>query len=215
MPIKPSIFHIHSFLLLLLGGVLVNQWLQVRALSEQSQLQPLSSNVETLSQEQESLRSELDALSNARFVTADQFENHKNAIAGQLDTLEKPTSSSEDWTSLRSELLVLSAEVESVQKELLKLKQSFEQRPPLPASQPRKPASVKPRQLTPPFAVIGIEYRAGEAFLAVSPKQTIQLSDVQLMRAGDWRGDWQLQSLEPGTVRFALGNGRNHTISLR
>lgn len=217
MAIKPRMIHIHSLVLLLLGGLLINQGLQLRDLGAQNQDTMLSSSVETLTQQQETLRADLDALSSGGYVTAAQLESYRQGIAEQVDSLKTTGQVHGEWQSLKTDLLALSAEVEGVQKELAELKRKVEPRPePTAKKTSRQPVAAKPKKIiAPPFSLIGIEYRGGEAFLAVAPTQPIQLSDVQLMRVGDWRGDWRLSSLEPATAGFELGDGRKHTVKLR
>jgi len=77
-----------------------------------------------------------------------------------------------------------------------------------------RPAAHRPQTLTPPFRVLEIEYRGGEAFLMVAPKDSHSLSDIRLLREGDSLLGWQLATLSPQQAQFAVG-GRKHSVPLR
>lgn len=62
---------------------------------------------------------------------------------------------------------------------------------------------IAQKESTPPFVVLGIEWRGGERFVAVSSAETEGLAAVHLLRVGDHESDWELQALEGDTAVFA------------
>jgi len=77
-----------------------------------------------------------------------------------------------------------------------------------------RPAVAKPAPLIPPFRVLDVEYRGGERFLAIIPKDSHSLASVHLMREGDNLYGWQLASLSPQQAVFSVGS-RQHRVDLR
>jgi len=97
----------------------------------------------------------------------------------------------------------------------------LEQRMPSPKPTPvaakpvaARPAVAKPAPLVPPFRVLDMEYRGGERFLAIAPKDSHSLTSVQLMREGDNLSGWQLASLSPQQAVFTVGS-RQHRVDLQ
>lgn len=58
---------------------------------------------------------------------------------------------------------------------------------------------------TPLPDVLGVEWRGGERFLAVTNRGGSALREVRLIRAGDTAGKWRLQSIESDAAVFAYG----------
>jgi len=97
----------------------------------------------------------------------------------------------------------------------------LEQRMPSPKPTPvaakpvaARPAVAKPAPLVPPFRVLDMEYRGGERFLAIAPKDSHSLASVQLLREGDSLLGWQLAALSPQQAVFTVGS-RQHRVDLR
>lgn len=213
MKFKPSIIHAHSFVLLILAGLLINQWWDVRELgSSISGANPWSSSIETLDQQQAALRSDVDALSDGRFVTMEKYKADKKVIGAELLALQHPAADTALLQSLQQDLLALKADVEVVQKALQEVRRLAEQTPTLVIKKTARPP--KPSKPPVPFSVLGVEHRGGESFLAVSPLQNTQLQDVQLLRPGDSRAGWQLRSLTSTKAQFGLPNGRTQSFNL-
>lgn len=55
------------------------------------------------------------------------------------------------------------------------------------------------------FAVIGVEQRAGERFLAIRSANAWAHGLVRLLRIGEREGDWLLEAIEGRTARFRRG----------
>jgi len=213
MKFKPSIIHAHSFVLLILAGLLINQWWDVRELGTSiSGDSKWSTSIEALDQQQAALRLDVDALSNGRFVTMEKYKVDKKVIGAELLALQHPAADTALLQSLQHDLLALKADVEVVQKALQEVRRLAEQTSaPVIKKTTRQP---KPSRPPVPFSVLGIEHRGGESFLAVSPLQNTQLQDVQLLRPGESRAGWQLRSLTSTKAQFALPNGRTQSFNL-
>lgn len=213
MTFRPSIVHAHSLVLLVLAGLFINQWWDLRELASRSmETSPLSPHVESLDQQQALLRSDVDALSDGRFLSAERYQADQRTLIEQIRALKHPAADAALLQSLQQDLVVLRADVEVVQKALNDVRRLAEQTP-APAVK-QAPQQSKPKKPTVPFAVLGIEYRGGESFLAVAPLQNTQLQDVQLLRPGESRADWQLRSLTATRAQFGLPNGRTQTFNL-
>ncbi|WP_397453216.1 hypothetical protein [Pseudomonas sp. NA-150] len=210
------IIYAYSPFLVVLGAYVVYQGLQLKQLTEVVDPNPLVSSVESLEQQQETLRTEWESFKNVDFVTATQHESDKLEISNQLVALQKQDQDAGEWLSLRKDLTALSAEVEVIEQGLKQLKSLTQER----TSTLTKPAqqtvsTAKSRDTAPPFTLVGVEHRGGEPFLAVSPDQNTQLSDIHLMRTGDTQSGWHLLSLESGKAQFTLPNGRRQALIIK
>jgi hypothetical protein len=213
MKFRPSIVHAHSLVLLVLAGLLINQWWDLRELaSRTTETSPLSASIETLDQQQTLLREDVDALSDGRFVSAELYQAEKNIIGRELVALKRPAADTALLQSLQQDLLAIKADVEVLQKALQEVRRLAEQTPPSVVK--KTPRPPKPSKPSVPFTMLGIEHRGGESFLAVSPLQNAQLQDVQLLRPGESRAGWQLRSLTSTKAQFGLPNGRTQSFNL-
>jgi hypothetical protein len=215
MKIKPTQIHVHSLILLMLTGFIINVWWGLREVATYAESSPLSGNLEVLSQQQEVLRSDLDALVGRDFIDVAQYRTDQESLARKLVQIAKPKADEATLLSLKTDLLALHANVEAMQKELAEVRRMADLRP----QSVVKPATLltvrkKPRKLSVPFALIGLEYRGGESFLAVSPLQNAQLQNVQLLRPGDSQEGWRLETLTSENAHFILPDGRRHVAKL-
>jgi hypothetical protein len=73
-------------------------------------------------------------------------------------------------------------------------------------------ANVPPGQqrFVPPFAVLGVEIRGGERFLATAPPGVQSLSQVHLLRPGDTQDNWKLEALGANTADFLVDGHVQH-----
>ncbi|RMT93203.1 hypothetical protein ALP39_00966 [Pseudomonas marginalis pv. marginalis] len=127
-------------------------------------------------------------------VTESDFQQARGHWQQQWDTL---TQSQQDLAS--------ATDLAALQGRLDALVQQINTAKPV-ATRPR-PRAAKPRatSIAPTFRLLGIELRGGERFLAIQPNDRAALTDVRLLRVGDAEGRWQLQTLEPQSAVFRVG----------
>lgn len=208
--------HVHSVLLLVLALVLTTQWWGLRKVVKQTELQEQSGSLEILTQQQETLRSDLDALGNKKVVDAAQYQSDQETLIRKITLLAKPGTEETTLRALQTDLVALSANVEIAQRELEEVKRLATQQQTFVAKA-AVPAAKKVRLKQPinsPFTIIGLEHRGGESFLAVSPLQNAQLQDIQLLRPNESRDGWRLKALTRYSASFALPDGRSHDVKL-
>lgn len=131
-------------------------------------------------------------------VTESDFKQARDHWQQQWDTL---TQSQQD--------LANATDVVTLQSRLDALIQQINTAKPV-ATRPR-PRAATPRatsiapSIAPTFRLLGIELRGGERFLAIQPNDRAALTDVRLLRVGDAEGRWQLETLEPQSAVFRVG----------
>jgi hypothetical protein len=124
------------------------------------------------------------------------------AEKGQDERLERLEQSLSD--------VVAPADLEPLVQRLTRLEGAlWRLRHPLPRIRPvaqtqqhRRPITLHPAQVAPPFTVLGTEMRGGEAFLTVAPRDARALSQVLVLRPGEADGDWRLKALDGHTALF-------------
>ncbi|WP_426139222.1 hypothetical protein [Pseudomonas sp. DWP3-1-2] len=208
--------HVHSVLLLVLTLALATQWWGLRKVVKQTELQEQSGSLEILAQQQETLRTDLDALASRKIVDAALYQTDQETLNRKVTLLAKPSTDDTTLHALQTDLIALNASVELVQKELEEVKRIATQQP-ISMVKAAAPATKRVRlkiPLAPPFTIIGLEHRGGESFLAVSPLQNAQLQDIQLLRPNESRDGWLLKALTPDSASFRLPDGRSHDVKL-
>ncbi|MGI3745890.1 MAG: hypothetical protein ACRYF8_10370 [Janthinobacterium lividum] len=172
-----------------------------------------------------------------RFTAVDQkyltsnkdFRSGQQALSNRLDTLEGVANQVRerveqlDLSSASAEdIVIIKASVDSVAAQLIDLQRrqsnSANAKPPSSASSIQKAASrakTKKSAPPPPFDVIGLEHRGGQAFLAIAPIGSNQLSQIQLVRPGDGVSgtNWKLRSVDSASASFDVA-GVSQTIAL-
>lgn len=211
---KPTPTHVIGVLVLILASIVVYQSLNLRDLAKRSDTTALLDRLDGLEEQQDGLRLDLDAIVGSDFVTVVRYEKDQQTLNEKLKTSTNAPQA--DWQQLRDDLTRLSAQADRVQQELSSLQEHIS-RPPAPATSPSPPKQSprKPKPATPPFDVIGLEYRGGEAFLAVSPTQSTSLNEVQLLHPGDSHQSWLLQSVEADKAHFRLPDGSRRSLAIR
>ncbi|NAT00410.1 hypothetical protein CVE27_01970 [Pseudomonas syringae pv. actinidiae] len=121
------------------------------------------------------------------------------------------------------EVVVMGARIEELQVKLQDLRAAKPASVQITAAKPKTPppsrkttAQTKAAEATPPFSVVGVEYRGGERFLSVAPPGSTQLSQLNLIRPGDMvaGSNWQLNSLDDSRALFSI-NGSTRILPLR
>lgn len=204
-------------MLSLLGCAVIYQGIQLNRLSVTADSNPLITTVETLVEQQNTLRTEMDIFANANFVTATQHESDKSEMSQRIDLATHPDQPGLELRTLREEVTSLASDAQAIRESLQQLKLLVDQRPPSAATTipvVRKSApNIRPKLV--PFKTIGIEYRGGDQLLAVAPPGSNHLSEIRLLGVGDATQGWQLHSLEPGAALFVLPNGSRQTVTVK
>lgn len=211
---KPNALLIHGVLLFVLAAFTVSQALKLSELDDAFESVPKVSNLDGVIEQQAALRNELEVLEAKDFITATQYQSDRIELNQQIESLG-PSLTYPDVQILREELNSISLEVDVIRQGLIQLQKAAAA--PIPTARPTqaKSRSTSPKAINPPFTVIGLEWRGGESFLAVSPMHAARLADVSLLRAGDALDGWRLSAIEPGQARFVLPNGSRHVLNIR
>jgi hypothetical protein len=211
---KPNALLIHGVLLFVLAAFTVSQALKLSELDDAFESVPKVSNLDGVIEQQAALRNEMEVLEAKDFITATQYQSDRLELNQQIDSLGHSLTSP-DVQILREDLNSLALEVDVVKQGLMQLQKAAAASAPTASPAQTKSLRTAPKAITPPFTVIGLEWRGGESFLAVSPLHAARLADVSLLRAGDALQGWRLSAIEPGQARFALPNGSRHVLNIR
>lgn len=148
----------------------------------------------------------------------DSGEQQANTLDPMLDQWAQEIQELRDGLaalSTAADMTALRARLEHVEKQLLDLKTQPSPPPPTPsANKPKKAARPKPAPLSPPFSVLGVEFRGGERFLAVAPHDNHALVNVRLLHSGEQLGAWQLKVLESNSAIFTVAAQPDQTVHL-
>jgi|GEM_PF-1999977 len=179
--------------------------LQYAVQSEQDARQALSQGLEGLRVSLHETMAKVDSQQAQQQVLAETLQAVRQlAVSAEQATV----GHEESLKTLRSQLAVLELRI-------------HEQMAVKPASVPSVAAksvaarpNAKPQPLVPPFRVMDVEYRGGEPFLMIAPKNSHSLADIRFLREGDSLSGWQLARLSPQQAVFAVGN-RRHAVELQ
>lgn len=191
------------------------------------------SSIDAILQRLSKIDDRLDSVDGKHLVTDDDFRAGQQALSNRIDAVQayakQATETAQDLSrtaASASELLVLKANIETLDSSLQELRKTQVQPPPLVIPKPKtagrrsataqkpKPKPVAPEP--PPFNVLGIEYRGGERFLSIAPPGSTQLSQIYLVRPGDALTGtaWRLSSLDDRSARFDVaGTPRTITVA--
>ncbi len=148
--------------------------------------------LQTRALELEAFRTSVEAA--PAVVTESDFQQARDHWQQQWSTL---TQSQQDLASA-TDLAALQSRLDALVQQLNTAK---------PVATRLRPRAAKPRatSIAPTFRLLGIESRGGERFLAIQPNDRAALTDVRLLRVGDAEGRWQLETLEPQSAVFRVG----------
>jgi len=165
---------------------------------EREAVQALSQTVAGLQTALRDIQSRLDAQ-----------QSEQSNLSGAIQTAYRLAQSAQT-ASVAGE-----ARFGTLQTQLALLEQRMPPSKPTPVAKPvvTRPAA-KPAPLIPPFRVLDVEYRGGERFLAIAPKDSHSLASVHLIREGDKLAGWQLAWLSPQQAVFTVGS-RQHRVDLQ
>ncbi len=174
----------------------------------------------------------LDTVDGKHLVSNEDFRSGQQALSNRIDAAQayakQATESVQELSrnaASSGELVVLKASVETFDSRLHELSQSQAKQPPAAPPKPKavtrkstptpklSTSAVTPQ--TPPFTVVGIEYRGGERFLSVAPPGSTQLNQIYLIRPGDAVAGttWRLNALDGRSARFDVA-GTPQTVTV-
>lgn len=154
---------------------------------------------------------------NRRLEEVQQFQLDQYLKQSQV-TEHSPTK--EDITNLQSQIATLQFQISNVNQKIYELnKQTITT---TVNNQTANTANAittnaaKPviRPLKPSFAIVGIESRGGQLFVAVAPSSSAKLNQITLLREGDSYRGWQLKTIRTNAAVFNV-SGRQQVISIR
>lgn len=180
-------------------------------------------NVTPLNKRLDELTNQVEQLQEAGFLSRSDWQASQKPASERLDALQLQVHQLSDQHAQlqgwRDELTILATKIDSLQTSLQTLRQKALVAPVSSKSKPKPPSITRPAPrpvaMTPPFQVVGIEYRGGEAFLAVLPPQGQQLRDIDLVRPGEAIQGWRLSALGARTAQFTLPDGRTHSLAVQ
>jgi hypothetical protein len=174
----------------------------------------------------------LDAVDSKQWVNNDDFRSGQQALSNRIDAAQayakQATESVQELSrnaASSGELVVLKASVETLDGRVHELSQSQIKKVAVPPSKPKtvarksrpalNPSTSVVTPQTPPFTVVGIEYRGGERFLSVAPPGSTQLNQIYLIRPGDAVAGtaWRLNALDGRSARFDVA-GTPQTVTV-
>ncbi|OLU25499.1 hypothetical protein BVH03_17755 [Pseudomonas sp. PA15(2017)] len=182
-----------------------------------NQVEGFSSSIDALESTQADLKQSLE--------TANANNAQLGSVEARLSEVEATTRSLGRSQADTSELrVVIAAQLEQLTEDFIRLKKATSPSP-KPVVQPQKrpvPAASarvakqpsKPIPAPPPFVLLGIETRAGEAFASVAREGAASLDEIQLLRAGEAYQNWKLIRLDNNSAAF-LASGEERVVSVR
>lgn len=137
-------------------------------------------------------------------LTEDRFGVERQALEQQLKDVEHQLAGfarTSDIDELRDQL-------RGLERRLVKT-QRADVNPARTAAAPAQATVIEPS-----FAVLGVELRGGERFVATQPLESRSLTDVRLLRVGETQDGWRLETLDATTAVFQQGD-RRHRFKLQ
>lgn len=196
--------------------------LQLSTLNSEMQQHPSNEQLTSLQEDIDRVDSLVDDLKKMSLATsADQQANNRE-IRIELKELGQALQQPPDIEVLQLELAELSADLKSMQAQVLTLKTAIEARPaPTVRSgiSGQSPAPLRKKSTTgetsPPFQILGVESRGNELFLAVSPMDLSHLANVELLRPSHSFMGWRVKTLALAEAQFRRPDGKFFTAQIR
>ncbi|WP_122256929.1 MULTISPECIES: hypothetical protein, partial [Pseudomonas syringae group] len=213
-------------LIALIGMLVYQQW-QILHLKTGFESAANLETVNAITQRINGVDDRLDAASQLKSVTIDDFRAGQQALSNRIDAVQALVKQAQDAAqqaaATMQEVVVMNARIEELQVKLQDLRAAKPASVQISAAKPKTPppsrkatAQAKAAEVPPPFSVVGVEYRGGERFLSVAPPGSTQLSQLNLIRPGDMvaGSNWQLNSLDDSRALFSI-NGSTRILPLR
>ncbi|WP_257111680.1 hypothetical protein [Pseudomonas ficuserectae] len=230
LPLRPSLSRaaiLQILALIVLIGMLVYQQWQIFHLKTGFESAANLETVNAITQRINGVDDRLDAASQLKSVTIDDFRAGQQALSNRIDAVQALVKQAQDAAqqaaATMQEVVVMGARIEELQVKLQDLRAAKPASVQISAAKPKTPppsrkstAQSKVPEAPPPFSVVGVEYRGGERFLSVAPPGSTQLSQLNLVRPGDTvaGSNWQLNSLDDSRALFSI-NGSTRILPLR
>ncbi|KPY11842.1 MULTISPECIES: hypothetical protein [Pseudomonas syringae group] len=227
LPLRPSLSRATVLQILALIVLLVYQQWQIFHLKTGFESAANLETVNAITQRINGVDDRLDAASQRKSVTIDDFRAGQQALSNRIDAFQALVKQAQDAAqqaaATMQEVVVMGARIEELQVKLQDLRaakpasvQITAAKPKTPAPSRKATAQAKAPEAPPPFSVVGVEYRGGERFLSVAPPGSTQLSQLNLIRPGDMvaGSNWQLNSLDDSRALFSI-NGSPRILPLR
>ncbi|KPW75610.1 Methyl-accepting chemotaxis protein [Pseudomonas syringae pv. coriandricola] len=231
LPLRPSLSRSaisQILVLIVLIGMLVYQQWQILHLKTGFESAANLETVNAITQRINGVDDRLDAASQLKSVTIDDFRAGQQALSNRIDAVQALVKQAQDAAqqaaATMQEVVVMGARIEELQVKLQDLRAveaasaqvTAAAKPKTPSPSRKSTAQSKVSEPPPPFSVVGVEYRGGERFLSVAPPGSTQLSQLNLIRPGDMvaGSNWQLNSLDDSRALFSI-NGSTRILPLR
>lgn len=169
----------------------------------------------------------LDTVAGKPMVSMDDFRASQQALTMRIDAAQAAAVQAQDMartSASASELVVLKADLESLTGKMQIMAASrataVVTTKPQASPKPKTKAAitkVPPVPLAPPpFQMVGLEYRGGERFLAIAPSGSTRLSQIYLIRPGEFvsGSTWHLKSVNDRTATFDV-DGATRTLNIQ
>lgn len=169
----------------------------------------------------------LDTVAGKPMVSMDDFRASQQALAMRIDAAQAAAAQAQEMartSASASELVVLKADLESLTGKMQKMAASratavVTTKPQAPPKPKTKAAIAKVPPVPsapPPFQMVGLEYRGGERFLAIAPSGSTRLSQIYLIRPGEFvsGSTWHLKSVNDRTATFDV-DGATRTLNIQ
>ncbi|WP_425928713.1 methyl-accepting chemotaxis protein [Pseudomonas sp. NyZ201] len=216
--------------LLILGGIIAFQQYQLSTLSRAVNGAAEKISIDALQNRVSAIDDRLDTVSGKPLVTMEDFRVSQQALSSRIDAVQAMAKQAHEAaaevtrsSATAGDLLVLKADLESLDDKLQKMSKPQAQAPapaPKASSKPKpKPAPIKAPpipQTPPPFQMVGLEYRGGERFLSIAPTGSTRLSQIYLIRPGEVvsGSTWRLKAVDERTATFDAG-GTTRILSIQ
>ncbi|MBN4180607.1 hypothetical protein [Pseudomonas savastanoi] len=231
LPLRPSLSRatvLQILALIVLMGMLVYQQWQILHLKTGFESAANLETVNAITQRINGVDDRLNAASQLKSVTIDDFRAGQQALSNRIDAVQALVEQAQDAArqaaATMQEVVVMNARIEELQVKLQDMRAvqaasaqvTAAAKPKTPAPSRKATAQTKVQGAPPPFSVVGVEYRGGERFLSVAPPGSTQLSQLNLVRPGDMvaGSNWQLNSLDDSRALFSI-NGSTRILPLR
>ncbi|CZT27115.1 hypothetical protein [Pseudomonas cerasi] len=231
LPLRPSLSRatvLQILVLIALIGMLVYQQWQILHLKTGFESAANLETVNAITQRINGVDDRIDAASQLKSVTIDDFRAGQQALSNRIDAVQALVKQAQDAAqqaaATMQEVVVMGARIEELQVKLQDLRAveaasaqvTAAAKPKAPVPSRKTTAQAKAAEVPPPFSIVGVEYRGGERFLSVAPPGSTQLSQLNLIRPGDMvaGSNWQLNSLDDSRALFSI-NGSTRILPLR
>lgn len=217
--------------LIVMGSVISDLNIRVNTLDaafRSGQIGQLTTTVSTMEERIKTLEMEAAALTKLH-ATIQTVSDEQATLRNSMHQLQEAVNgSSQDAAQLQARLKVLENDAQKTSTALTDLSRQQAQKP-VEAGKPGAGSSAakarsavaakkinrSARQVVmqkAPFVLTGIEHRGGQTFAVVIPRGATQISAMRLLSAGDAIQGWMLRSLDDSRSALFVINGREQRL---